>query len=200
MDICSVAVFALFQIAKASRQDPESSRTSEASSPKCSEYSTSSEPEDFEKNRELIESIQKNYEKAAGNILVDFDVISSIVDGHKHHWEPTQHPRIVINFIQNTQGLIIKFLEKNLAFQSLDRADRTLLFNSNAHYFGMLLLANYLTADSGYEQFKGPKGLFSAFHLSVGRKFSTYSWYILVATFFGCYCTCWQSFANLTKK
>ena len=156
-----------FQVAKAPRQDPDSTNNTEAA---ASFKAPLSDPEDTNKKKEQIEAIKKDYEKAASSMSVDFETISSIVEGHKNNWDCVAHPRTIVNFVQKSQGLIINFLEKHQGFQSLGKADKTLLFNNNAHYFGMFLLANYFTAETGYEQLKGPKGLFSAFHLSVGRK------------------------------
>ena len=102
-----------------------------------------------------IDMIQKNYQESSNEVNLDFDILASIISGHKHNWVPAKHSKEVMTFIHHFPALVLKTLEKEKNFQSLCRADQILLFNNNAALFGMYILGKYLEAPSGHDQLHG---------------------------------------------
>ena len=99
-----------------------------------------------------IGNIQKNYDEAVRKMVLEESVLESICQGHCVQWIPARHSNEVMSCIQQASTLALKTLEKDGTFQSLCRADQILLFNNNVPLFGMYLLANYLTAPTGFDQ------------------------------------------------
>ena len=99
-----------------------------------------------------IGNIQKNYDEAVSKMVLEESVLESICHGHCVQWIPARHSNEVMSCIQQASALALKTLEKDTTFQSLCRADQILLFNNNLPLFGMYLLANYLTAPTGFDQ------------------------------------------------
>ena len=99
-----------------------------------------------------IGNIQKNYDEAVSKMVLEESVLESICHGHCVQWIPARHSNEVMSCIQQASALALKTLEKDTTFQSLCRADQILLFNNNVPLFGMYLLANYLTAPTGFDQ------------------------------------------------
>ena len=99
-----------------------------------------------------IGNIQKNYDEAVRKMVLEESVLESICHGHCVQWIPARHSNEVMSCIQQASTLALKTLEKDGTFQSLCRADQIFLFNNNVPLFGMYLLANYLTAPTGFDQ------------------------------------------------
>ena len=121
-----------------------------------------------------IQIIQTNYQESSNEVNLDFNIMASIISGHKHNWIPVKHSKEVMIFIHHFPALVLKTLEKEESFQSLCRGDQILLFNNNAALFGMFILGNYLKASTGHDQLHV---LFDSLNHTIGLKCQWYFGY-----------------------
>ena len=113
-----------------------------------------------------IKISQENYHQACHNLTPNPDSIHVIIEGHMHDWVSSKHSMAVLSCVALTTKVVAQMIEEESSIRNFCRNDQLLLFNNNAHLFGVYNLAKYLTRQNGLEQIES---LFGVFNLSTNR-------------------------------